>query len=116
MTIAETIHVENENLLLTFCNVWCRVVEQYVGIVLVMLRLCLLLLLFPVLLLVQLLAVVQCLVLVLCLLLFLLLLLVLLYVAALIYLLIVLHPSGTHCGSSAETSIILGADRLASRQ
>jgi hypothetical protein len=25
----------NENLLLTFCKVWCRVVEQYVGIVIV---------------------------------------------------------------------------------
>jgi hypothetical protein len=31
------------------------------------------------------------------------------------HLLIVLHPSGTHC-SLAETSILLGADRLASRQ
>jgi hypothetical protein len=31
------------------------------------------------------------------------------------HLLIVLHPSGTHC-SLAETSILLGADILASRQ
>jgi hypothetical protein len=81
-----------------------------------MLRLCLLLLLLPVLLLVQLLAVVQCLVLVLCLLLFLLLLLVLTAVCGCPHLLIVLHPSrGTHC-SLAETSILLGAGRLASRQ
>jgi hypothetical protein len=80
-----------------------------------LLRLCLLLLLLPVLLLVQLLAVVQYLFLVLCLLLFLLLLLVLTAVCGCPHLLIVLHSSGTLC-SLAETSILLGADRLASRQ
>jgi hypothetical protein len=87
MTIADTIHVELKPSCLPSagCNVWCRVVEQYVALYLSMLpRLCsLLLLLLLVLLLVQLLAVVQCLVLVLCLLLF--------------------HPHPSDCATSHQT-------------